>query len=101
MKGQVTAFVILGIVILALGITVYTFREQILSATFGTQLEENIVVPPQAERAKLYVDTCMESITTQGLERLGAQGGYINPPSDQVPSIVSPFGSSLDLFSNG
>src|SRR3989344_2952854 len=100
-KGQVTAFIIFGMVILALGITVYTFRAQILSATFGTELEENIVVPPQAERAKLYVDTCLESITLQGLQILGAQAGYINPPNDQIPNIVSPFGSSLDLFSNG
>src|SRR3989344_3911660 len=100
-KGQITAFIIFGMVILALGITVYTFRAQVFSATFGAEIEENIAVPPQAERAKLYVDTCLESITLQGLQVLGAQAGYINPPNDQTPSLVSPFGSSLDLFSNG
>jgi hypothetical protein len=71
MRGQATAFIILGMIILAIGITVYTFRAQIFSATFGGEIGESIVVPQQAERAKLYVDTCLESIALRGVNMLG------------------------------
>ncbi|MDP1694467.1 MAG: hypothetical protein Q8L34_02915 [Candidatus Woesearchaeota archaeon] len=101
MKGQVTGFVIIGIIILALGITVYTFRAEIFSKAFGSELEENIVVPAQAERAKLYVDTCIETVTTQGLNILGSQGGYISVPQSQQQTLINPFGKSLDLFGTG
>ncbi len=101
MKGQVTAFVIIGIVLLAVGVTVYTFREQLFVATFGEELEENIVVPQQAERVKIYVDTCLESVALQGISLLSAQGGYINLPVNEVPTMVHPFGNALDLFGGG
>src|SRR3989344_3863641 len=101
MKGQVTGFVIIGIIILALGITVYTFRAEIFSKAFGSELEENIVVPAQAERAKLYVDTCIETVTTQGLNILGSQGGYISVPQSQQQTLINPFGKALDLFGTG
>lgn len=101
MKGQITAFVIIGIVVLALGITMYTFRAEIFSTAFGSELAENIVVPPQAERAKLYVDTCIETVATQGLNILGSQAGYIAVPLSDQPNLINPFGRSLDLFGTG
>ncbi len=101
MKGQATAFIILGIVILSIGVTIYTFREQLFAATFGGELEENIVVPQQAERVKVYVDTCLESIALEGINLLSVQGGYIDLPVNEVPTLVYPFGSALDLFGVG
>ncbi len=101
MKGQVTAFIILGMVVLAIGITIYSFRAQIFSATFGGEIEEGIIVPQQAERAKLYVDTCLESIVLQGVNILSAQGGYIELPLNEVPTLINPFGNALDLFGTG
>jgi len=101
MKAQVTAFIILGMVIVAIGITLYTFRQQIFSATFGGEIEESIVVPQQAERAKLYVDACLESIILQGVNLLSAQGGYIEVPLNEVPTLINPFSNTLDIFGTG
>ncbi len=101
MKGQVTAFIILGIVILALGVTVFTFRQEIFSAFTGQELQKSLTVPPQAERAKIYVDTCLETLATQGIAIMSAQGGYMELPQEQVPSLISPFGDALDIFNTG
>lgn len=75
-KGQVTLFVILGIVILLIGgFLLYIYSQQ----------KEAIITPDrttvskQFEPVQLFVEDCMESVARDAVVRLGKHGGYIDP----------------------
>lgn len=67
-KGQVTIFIILGIVIVLAGVLIFTFYPQIKSTL--TTGEES----PQA-----FMKTCLEEETIRIIENLSLQGGSVNP----------------------
>jgi hypothetical protein len=67
-KGQVTIFIILGIIIVALGFLIYSFYPQIKSTIGGE--EKN----PQS-----YIQSCIEEEIKGTVEKLSLQGGSISP----------------------
>jgi len=67
-RGQVTIFIIIGIIIVAAGILIYSFYPQIKS-TIGTG-EEN---PPS------YIQTCVENDLKDAVNKVSLQGGSISP----------------------
>lgn len=67
-RGQVTIFIILAIVIVALGILIYMFYPQIRS-TLGFQ-EQN----PNS-----FIQTCLQDKLKETVDVLGPQGGLLNP----------------------
>jgi hypothetical protein len=69
-KGQVTIFIIIGIIIVALGVLIYSFYPQIKSALGGE--EKN---PPA------YIQACIEDEITDAVDKLSLQGGSLNPES--------------------
>lgn len=84
-KGQVTVFVIIGILlVLLIGIVLYTQRERII-----TPVEK--AVPRIAEAAvemrplQDFIQTCMYTVAKQGLQIIGERGGYIDPPQRYNP----------------
>ncbi len=98
-RGQATIFVILGLVIVAIVGTVYTFRAELLEATFGKEAEKSLAVPPQAEKVKAVVENCVDQAAQEGLGVLGVQGGYITLPNSEIPaSPIYPFTNTFDLF---
>lgn len=68
-KGQITLFIIIAIVIVALGILIYLFYPKI-SAIFGGGQEQD----PNA-----FIQNCMEDEIKSKVENLSAQGGSLNP----------------------
>jgi len=66
-RGQVTIFIIIGVVIVAAGILIYAFFPQIKSV-FGE--EKNPVS---------YIQTCLEDEIKDAAEKLSLQGGSLNP----------------------
>ncbi len=83
-RGQVTLFIIAGVVILFAAFLVgylqnESFRQKIESELFGTA-----VVPEQAKGVVSYVNNCVERIARDGIELLGFQGGYI-----EIPATIS------------
>lgn len=75
-RGQVTLFVILGIIVLFIvGFLIYfNYRQQV--AIIGP---ERSTVSEQFEPVQLFVEDCMESVARDAVERLGKHGGYIDP----------------------
>jgi hypothetical protein len=67
-RGQVTIFIILGIIIVVAGVLVYMFYPQI-KATFGFQLEN-----PNA-----FLQSCLEEDINNAVRTLALQGGSIEP----------------------
>ncbi|MBW2980830.1 hypothetical protein KY360_05430 [Candidatus Woesearchaeota archaeon] len=72
-RGQVTLFIILGIVLLsALGMYVYF--------TVAAQ-EEAEVISAEASPVIVFVESCMMDIAREGITTLGFNGGYITFPA--------------------
>jgi hypothetical protein len=77
-KGQITIFIILAIVII-FSLAVYLYLKQ-----KGTSMEESkgpVIenVPFELQPLNSFVETCIVQVSTDGLEKLGLQGGYIEP----------------------
>lgn len=74
-KGQVTIFVVLGImVLLIVGFFIYMNFQQKKGIEF-----ERTTVSEQFKPVQLFVEDCINSVATEAIENLGKHGGYIDP----------------------
>ncbi|MEM4637925.1 MAG: hypothetical protein QXK76_02800 [Candidatus Woesearchaeota archaeon] len=75
-KGQVTIFVILGImVLLIVGFFVFmNFQQKKSVVEF-----ERTTVSEQFKPIQLFVEDCINNVATEAIENLGKHGGYIDP----------------------
>ncbi len=75
-RGQVTVFVILGILIIAvLGVILYLYNQR----TIDVVEKESEFDFSQSETIKNYVEGCIEKPGEEALDLIGKQGGEINP----------------------
>ncbi|MCF7910264.1 hypothetical protein K9L16_01170 [Candidatus Pacearchaeota archaeon] len=90
-RGQVTIFIIIGIVIV-LGAGLYlVFRDSEISRTD---------LPETLEPVYNNFLSCLEENTESGINLLESQAGYIYLPEFESGSAYSPFSSQLNLFGN-
>jgi hypothetical protein len=79
-KGQITIFVIIGVVILTLLLIILYFSGIISTEKIQEEIAENIEIIPKFEFVEEYIDNCLEETVKDGLLMLGNQGGYYNLP---------------------
>ena len=98
-KGQVTIFIIIGIVILvAVGLILYLRSFEIRS---NLQSEaERFTVPQQVQPVKNFIDSCLADVARRGVELLGSQGGFLTLQDAQPVNPILPFSDSLRLFND-
>ena len=72
-RGQVTLFIIIGIIILIVGIFGIMYREQIARA-FARLLF------PEAEPLRVFIERCSDITGEKAIELAARQGGYISIP---------------------
>lgn len=76
-KGQITIFVILGIVVVvALGVLL-SYRESL----FGTRISElkgTAALGPELKEAGSIVEDCIKGVAEEGIQSLGVHGGYVD-----------------------
>jgi hypothetical protein len=77
-RGQVTLFIILGIVILLLIALFLAYQRQL--AIFKP--EPGVVVPPEVAPLKRFVENCVETTSEEGIRLIAANGGYIRFPDE-------------------
>ncbi|MDP3965902.1 MAG: hypothetical protein Q8Q04_00010 [archaeon] len=87
-KGQITIFVIIAIVIIALGASYFAFKDTLFPKEISSTFE-----PVETEFLN-----CLQSKTQTGIKLLETQGGYITPPPFVPGSSYMPFSSELDFF---
>ena len=98
-KGQVTIYIIIGIVILAVIVAVFAFRSQLLASTFNRQQQNLNLLPIEIRPVKENINSCVYETAKQGIILVGQQGGYYNIPKDELPrSIINPFSNSLEIL---
>ncbi len=98
-KGQVTVFIIIGILILFAFALILFLTQRTTTTALETELQPVAVQVPQVFRPVVsYTENCMAQITKQGLRLVGQQGGYIDPDIVGRYSATQPTeGDGLDL----
>lgn len=89
-RGQVTLFIILAIVIVGGVITFF-----VLKNPFSEEIPSDMRVVYD------YYLSCVHESAREGINLLGEQGGYIEAPEFQKGSSYSPFSSQLDFLGQG
>ena len=89
-RGQVTIFIIIGILIVGSIVIFLAVKEP---------LKEN-KIPASVDNVYTYFLSCLEDYTLSGVNVLESQGGYIQMPTFEPGSSYMPFSSQLDLLGN-
>lgn len=76
-KGQLTVFIIIGLLILISIATIIYYTQVRTTAP----LKRVIAVPDDIQPIYDHIAQCLTDISKQGLERMGTQGGYVNLPA--------------------
>ena len=81
-RGQVTVFIILGLVIVVfIGILFY-IKQDLVKQKIEELSFKGTVVPERVQTVVFYADSCLESLGKEGLNIMGRQGGYIELPNE-------------------
>ncbi|MEK6906538.1 MAG: hypothetical protein AABW81_02870 [Nanoarchaeota archaeon] len=89
-KGQVTIFIIIAILIVALVTGIFIYKNNTVSSNIPTSIEP------------VYTSflSCLNDKTKVGIDILESQGGYIYLPDFEPGSTYSPFSSQLVFLGN-
>ena len=79
-RGQITIFIILGLLIVATFVIFLVLKED--AVTEEIKVSEESFTELKGENIKSYVDSCLEKVTEDGLMLIGRQGGYYQSPLD-------------------
>jgi len=76
-RGQITLFIVLGIVILLVIGLFFFIRARIAEKKL---LERPVIeLPTELKPVQFFAEQCLEKIAVDGFKLIGAHGGYINP----------------------
>ena len=105
-KGQVTFFIILGVVLLiTVGLTLLV-RFVLVEEELEEETEIARAIPYEASAIEIYIDSCLKKASEEVAWQVGARGGYlgvsdittVNFQGEEVPYLLSgatSFGLSL------
>ena len=87
-KGQVTLFVILGLIILLAIILVVSFKSDTVEKIKSVQIFKPSLIEIEAENVKAEAEGCMTDVLEGGLFLIGLQGGYISVDGMEYTNIT-------------
>ena len=97
-KGQVTAFIVIGLVILILAVGVIAVKQGYLNKALE-KLGLIRTTPEQVDPVQDFLESCVKRITTEAVDLVGLQGGYVNLPEDPIPnSQFTPINENLEII---
>ncbi len=101
-KGEVTTFVIVGIIIVVLAVTLFFARNTVLFRNLISETQKTITVPEQAKIVKVQVESCIRDTIKDGADLMMSRGGYIVIPTDPMPrGPANMFSNYVDIFNEG
>lgn len=75
-RGQATVFIILGAIVLALIVLLYSFRENIVEEASKIEITRTIAMGEEAREVQADMEGCVKGVAELGLVVMGLQGGY-------------------------
>ncbi|MFH1332330.1 MAG: hypothetical protein ABIH63_03535 [archaeon] len=101
-RGQVTAFIILGVIIVALVAIGIYYRDSLMESLSSIGVVGGVKVPEEFQEINFYVEDCVNDISEDGIRLLGLQAGYLSIPEDSIPAgPANLFSNRLGVFPNG
>lgn len=98
-RGQVTLYVVVGLVVAAIAILLILMRQGAFLSQWEKERQEALAVPEKAAEIHNYIRNCIENIVDEGVTLLGMQGGYIELPAEKtLPSLDYPFTENLEVL---
>lgn len=98
-RGQISLYIIVGIVIIFVIGMIFFLRGKIITIGLESQAERAEVIPLQLRPVKESIDKCVEEVSIDGLQLIGLQGGYIDLPEDRVArGLYNEFSNSLEIL---
>jgi len=82
-RGQITVFIIVGILLLILAALAIFLRGTLTERAFEKAAEQQ-QLPSDIAPINNYVELCLQRSLAPGVFLLGAQGGYITPPEGSL-----------------
>jgi len=77
-RGQITVFIIIGLILLfVIGTALYISRQKV-TKEFEAVRPKVAELPSEIQPLRDYVDSCIRRLATDGLRRIGDSGGYID-----------------------
>ncbi len=86
-KGQVTIFVLIGILVLL--IVGFIFVANKMTVEQGIEESTQQTVAKAKEPLEEYIDVCLQSVVENGLLTIGLQGGYYSVPLNRFTTIYT------------
>ncbi|MDD5253795.1 MAG: hypothetical protein PHG05_01665 [Candidatus Nanoarchaeia archaeon] len=96
-RGQVSLFVIIGIIIVVVLGAFIAFREVMLNKSNEILTGEK--EGEEIESVKNFVESCLQQVTFSGSQLMGLQGGYLDVEDDNIP--ISDFNKVSNKLSFG
>ena len=93
-RGQITLFIIVGVVLVSATFLTIYYRDNILDLASDLNLLKTEEVPIEAKGIQDFVLDCIKETTVEGLDLIGRQGGYVEIPKDSIPV------GTANIFSN-
>lgn len=76
-KGQVTIFIIIGVILLlTAGLVIYLTTQKVIKP-----VEEKIIIPEGTQPVYDYISECIYQTAKEGIIKMGIQGGYLDLPA--------------------
>lgn len=100
-RGQVTVYIILGIIALVSVSVFFYMRSEKVEAplSYRPAIEQ---VPLEAQPIQQFVQACVEQVASDGLKKIGDYGGYISPEAMSAsPNYFEPTMGNAVQFSPG
>jgi len=100
-KGQLTIYIILGLILLISILFIMTIRyRQTIEDGLETTKQEIDNTPEQFKPIKVFVEECLQNILTEGIEKLGRQGGYIDVSTLNIQPSQPTESDGIDFFAD-
>ncbi len=78
-RGQLALAIVLGVILLALIVTLFVGRSISFDQDHTTERRTLSAVPDELEPLREYTEKCLYDISLEALQRAATQGGYVEP----------------------
>src|SRR3989344_4174279 len=100
-KGQVSVFVIIGILLVLLTGTYLAYKYFGIEESLRERRQLLSRVPAQSQPVASTLNQCVAKVTADALTLVGSQGGYATLPQDPLPTtFITPIKRNLDIIPN-
>ncbi len=100
-RGQVSTFVIVGIVLILIIGGFFVVKNVFFKEKFEGEENRLARLPEQIKPIAGFLDSCVNDLGKEAVQLVSLQGGYVDIPDEEIPtSDITPVGSSVEIIPN-